>query len=239
MLRGACCSFLLLFAAALGLASDPPQIVGPERIDPYKVVRLSVTGLDGKAGVLWKVEGADPKAVVDYGYGGNRKRRDVEFVAPPGEYTVSLTVVTIGSDGTPQLDELTKRVTIGKAEPPVPPVPPTPVADNPFGALPGLHVLIVYETADAAKLPSGQFLILQGKKTRDYLDGKCAADGYRILDKDVKPAADEWWVKGMKRGDHAKQLPWVYVGKENTGYSGPLPADPDAFITLLAKYAGN
>jgi hypothetical protein len=122
--------------------------------------------------------------------------------------------------------------------PPNPPAPPTPVAENPFGAQPGLRVLIVYDQPNVAALPAGQFLVLQGKKFRDYLDAKCAPNGYRMFDQKVKSTGEDWWVSAMKKTDR-KSVPWIYIGKEATGYSGPLPADPDATIALVSKYAGN
>lgn len=133
-----CLSVLLLVAVAGFTAADEPKIVGPKQVDPYKVVKLSVTGLDAKAGVLWKVRPADPKNAPDFGLRGKRNLRDLEFVAPPGGYVVELTIVAppLGTGEAFSIDELTHPVTIGTpvdpvvpdpVNPPNPPGPPKPV----------------------------------------------------------------------------------------------------------------
>lgn len=127
--------FVLVVAALVARGAEP-KIEGPKQVEPYKVVKLSVTGLDAKAGVLWKVRPLDPKNVPDFGLRGKRNLRDLEFVAPPGGYTVELTIVAppLGTGEAFSIDELTHPVTIGDApNPPTPgpnpPVPPAPVPD--------------------------------------------------------------------------------------------------------------
>ena len=60
------------------------------------------------------------------------------------------------------------------------PLPPAPIPVE------GLRVLIVFETADLAKLPSGQQAILYGQTFRDYLDSVC------VLGSDNK--THEWQI---------------------------------------------
>lgn len=120
---------------------------------------------------------------------------------------------------------------------------PTPDSDpgfgaNPFGGQPGLRVMIVFESGTVKDLPLGKFITIHGRKFRDYLDANCVKDGYRMFDPDVQFADDApLWRDAMKRSDR-KTLPWLYVGKEGAGYSGPLGADPEANMAIIAKVAG-
>lgn len=118
-------------------------------------------------------------------------------------------------------------------DPPVPPPDPSPIS--------GKRVLIVYETADASRLPEKQQQILYGKTPRDYLNQKCDPDpdgktkGWRIYDKDVDTSGEaKVWQDAMKR--ERKSLPWLIIGNGKTGYEGPLPSTVDEFMSLAKKY---
>jgi hypothetical protein len=98
----------------------------------------------------------------------------------------------------------------------------------------------MYETADAAKLPAGQYAIVFGKKMRDYLDAKCIPDGpvkaWRIWDADTSAAAESaTWQAAVKV--KRESLPWIVVSNGKAGFSGPLPADVDAAVKLLDQFA--
>lgn len=116
---------------------------------------------------------------------------------------------------------------------------PTP-DDAPFPAQ-GLHVLIVHETKDAARLPAGQRTILWSQASREFLDSKCALDGktraWRIYDPDVDLTHEaQVWRDAM--AVPRQSLPWLCLSNGRTGYSGPLPADVAAFQTIVSQHAG-
>ena len=240
---------LLLFAAGAAWG-EPPKIVGETKLPPYKLVRLKVENLPPKAGLLWKVRAADPRnqPLIDWATGRNVQKP--EWVAPPGVYTVELTVGTTGEGGALVLDGDEVTVTIGTPTPPVPPgptpptppgpQPPTPAPDNP-APIPGdgLRVLVVFETADVARLPVAQAAILYSKTARDFLEANCVAgpDGrtkeYRIYDRDVV-GDSQLWQAAMKRP--RSSVPWLVVSNGRAGYEGPLPATVADFIELVGKY---
>jgi hypothetical protein len=130
-------------------------------------------------------------------------------------------------------------------KPPDPGPGPGPKPDPPSPApIPGagLRVLIVYETADSAKLPPAQQSILFGQPMRDYLNAKCVVgpDGktkeWRIWDKDVATGSvTKLWQDAMKRP--RQSLPWVVISNGTSGFEGPLPADVDAMKKLIDTYA--
>lgn len=125
-------------------------------------------------------------------------------------------------------------------EKPKPPKPPTPEPDAkaPIPG-PGLKVLIVYETGKT--LPPQQGSILDGKRVRDYLDANCVVgpDGktreYRIWDQGADTVGESArWQDAMKRTRTG--VPWVVISNEKSGFEGPLPSTPDAFLELIKKY---
>ena len=122
-----------------------------------------------------------------------------------------------------------------KPKPPAPSPVPIPVA--------GFRALIVYETADLAKLPSAQRAVLTSAEVRGYLNDHCTPgpDGktkeWRVLDKDADAGGEPaLWQAALKRD--RKSLPWLIVSDGKTGFEGPLPADTAATLALLRKYGG-
>lgn len=95
------------------------SIAGDTKVDAYKLVRLSATGTDPKAGLIWRVTPAVDKATP------SAKDR-IEFVAPPGTYAVDVLAVKLAADGSTDIQEATATVTIGGG--PAPPQPPPPDA---------------------------------------------------------------------------------------------------------------
>lgn len=125
-------------------------------------------------------------------------------------------------------------------KPPTPPDPPTP-DPPPIPGVTGLHVLVLYESAELPKMPRGQSTILFSKTVRESLDLRCAVgpDGktrqWRMWDKDVNGADDSaLWSGAMRRP--RKSLPWVVISNGKTGFEGPLPATAGEFLDLVAKY---
>ena len=116
-------------------------------------------------------------------------------------------------------------------------VPPVPIAlpgigwvigsTNPFTES-GLHVLIVEETDDRAKLTAAQQSILTSVAVRE-----AAAGGqFRILDPNAPlENAEPVWQAAMKL--KRDSIPWLYVGNGSKGYSGPLPVDSAAVIAII------
>lgn len=129
-------------------------------------------------------------------------------------------------------DYETVTLTVGKDPNP----PPGPDPDQPAPIdLPGLRVLIVYESADVSRLTIGQIEILRGKKMADFLNANCVKDGWRVLDKDAKfTNPDHHWAKALKRDRTA--LPWIIVSNGKTGFEGPLTETADQAIELIEKY---
>lgn len=124
---------------------------------------------------------------------------------------------------------------------PKPPDPPTPTP-APINA-DGLHVMIIFETEDKAKLPPGQFDIIYGLEMRTWLKANCAADpqtgdqkAYWIVDKDESLSQlDKKWQDAAKRP--RQEIPWLIISNRGKGgYEGPLPADAGAAIKLMEKY---
>ncbi len=147
---------------------------------------------------------------------GDRLRPVVQQV-PPAGLTVPL--------GT--------RVTLTYDVAPVDPAP-IPVA--------GLRVLIVYESAEATKLPAAQQSSLYSQGMRDEFNAKCVVgpDGktkeWRIYDKDVAMGGEsKLWQDAMKRS--RASVPWVVVSNGVAGFEGPLPGTVADMKALLAKYA--
>ena len=100
----------------------------------------------------------------------------------------------------------------------------------------GNRCLIVYESADVAKMTAKQQVIITGSRVRKYLDMACVKDGWRIIDADTEFTGgdDVIWVEAMRlpRDDG----PWLICSTGKKGFSGPLPDDIDTTIELLATY---
>ena len=131
------------------------------------------------------------------------------------------------------------------------PKPPQPKPDDPKPddpkptpapiPLPGLRVMIVYDSAKLAEMPKEQQAILFGAETRGLLNQKCVADeqgnaSWRIYPKvtDISNA-DKVWQDAIARP--RASVPWVVVSNGKTGFEGPLPANAAQFMELVKKYA--
>ena len=135
-------------------------------------------------------------------------------------------------------------VVVGEApEPPDPPGPTPPDPPTP-GPVDDLHVLILYESATANRLPTGQQAILYRPSNRTWLDNATplGPDGrthtWRIYDKDVDASGEaEVWRNLLKEGQ-GKTMPWLVLadGKGTVLHSEALPADVDRFQATVGKY---
>lgn len=96
-----------------------PKLECPDRVNEHTLVRAHVKGIDPKTGLDWEVL---PPEKVDR---ATTAPDVLEFTAPPGEYVVRLAVFTFSQETGFKITRLSRKVTIGRAEPPLaPPGPP-------------------------------------------------------------------------------------------------------------------
>jgi hypothetical protein len=195
-----------------------------------------------------------PRDITARFYGGLGAEEDRTFAGPcvwvgravgVGEVTVVVTPLGLKSDADIRTD--TFRVDAGLVpqpppDPPKPPEPPKPEPPPPKPISPidadGLHVLILFDPKQA--LPAKQVSILDGARTRKFLEDNCAA-GPRNKQYRIWPVVTDGYTDSKLWGDAATRprtsLPWVVIGNRlKGGFEGPLPADEDAFIALASKY---
>lgn len=231
---------LLLFMLIALPAIAEPNIISPDKVEPYKVVWAIADGVPKDAVVLWDVL---PIGKQDFATPVNESK--FGFVAAPGTYLIELVVFeTVGGKLKP--NRIRKSVTIsGKVDPEPEPEPgpgpgPSPDPDNP-PPIPdaGFRVVISYDSG--VDLSPAQKSILYSKDVRDYLEKTCVLgpDGklkaYRIWPATTDlQFADPMWQKVMAR--KRESLPWIVISNGKTGYEGPLPADIKTTMELLKKY---
>lgn len=139
-------------------------------------------------------------------------------------------------------------VVVGEPGPTPPPGPgPTPPPPGPTPSPapipePGFRVLIVYETADLAKMLPGQLAALHSQELRTWLNETCVKgpDGktaeWRVWDQNIDVTkAEPVWSAAMKRP--RASVPWLVVSNGKAGWEGPLPKTGKEIVELLAKYA--
>lgn len=229
---------LLLFA---GVALAEVSIEGPASIKRDRIARLKAQGAADGAALIWDFD---------------EDRLDAEEVGgrlflsgPPGTYKVKLRVIALSKEGKASVE--TARFTLvidgegptpGPTPPVPPPVPPDPPAPDVPIKEPGLRVLIVYESADLAKMPAPQQAILYSKTVRDFLNAKCVLGPdnktreWGIYDKDADMSAQSAiWQGAMKRP--RSSLPWALISDGKKGFEGPLPANVADTMALLSKFA--
>lgn len=241
----------ILFLACGPVWAADLEIQGQTSVGPYRLVRLSAKNVPPKAAVLWKVVPVanDPKSPVTVDWGSKKNVHDIAWVAPPGSYTVTLTVGGPGEGGEFTLDaaETTVTITAPGPTPPQPPDPqplgPTPDPAAPFAGLSGLRVLVVFDRGWLNSASVTQQGAIYSKDVRDYLDAKCppGPDGktreWRMYPGDVDVSNEsKVWQDAMKYPRAGAN--WLYVGNGKAGYSGPIPADKDAMLKLLQQYGG-
>jgi hypothetical protein len=239
---------LLLFTSGLAYADPPPMppapvpnpapLVVPKAVTTNKrgTATIEVT-TSGKSVVVanpfddvtdvFRLYSDDPAKYVFRFEGDAAGSYKLLFITSVGDKPVlAPCVVTIPGPPAPP------------APPPGPPTPPAPIAGD------GLRMLIVYDSAHADKLTTGQQAVIYGKSTRDYLNAKTplGADGktheWRIWDKDVAVDAEEKvWQDAMKRPHPT--LPYLIVSNGKSGYEGLLPVGVEETMTILKKYGGD
>ena len=251
-------TLVALLLIPLAVCQDTSLVIkGETKVAPYRLVRLKAEGLRDKSNVKWKVVAVDPanQSRIDFSTANALKSKTPEFVAPPGEYRVTLRALFLDAQGVPDDEETETTVVIGIPTPvppgptPVPPGPdppaPTPDGPAPIPA-PGLRVLILEETSERNTLTRGQREVLFGEKVRTYLRTNCVTtptnpDGaFRIWDKDVDMSTDTDganWIAG-KAYKKPTAYPWLVISNGRTGTAGHLipTTTGDEFIKLLNTY---
>lgn len=158
-------------------------------------------------------------------------------------------LTTAGSDGQELLVKDSFReftastVILGLSDDPRPPQPPQPppTPDTPAPIpVPGLRVLIVYESKDLPKMPKEQQSILFDKDVREYLGQACVklngTPEWRIVDQNVQVYGEQQvWKDALAR--QRGEMPWVIISNGKTGYEGPLPRNKKDFMEAVKKYA--
>jgi hypothetical protein len=231
--RHAAAVVLLLCLAAAAHAR--PTIRGAKSYKLHEPIVLKAADVTSKAAqFLWDVSG-DARFVEAPG--------EIHVWAPAGDYVVRLTAIDFDAK---KVERATFSFTVEGAPAPQPPGPgPGPVPPGPEPKPPtptkGLHVLILYESADATKLPAAQQGILYGKATRDWLNQNCSPWGgikdWGIFDKDSDLGSYSPTLKALQLRPRAS-LPWVAIASDGPVvlYEGPLPADAASMLALLNKY---
>ena len=213
------------------------SIAGPARVDPYRLVRLTVGGGPAGSAYLWDVEPLDdPAAAVDFA--GVVDGEALTFVAPPGRYRVELLAVAGGDR--PKISRVRHTVTIGLPEPV--PKPPQPKPDDPPAPRPGEPLRVLFVRESGAPTPA----YLQSAELLEYLKRKCAKGPtgqpeFRVYDpQQVVTDRESATMKALWEAVKPKLGggPQVAVGVGSSVTLLPLPADLPALMTLLRKYGG-
>jgi hypothetical protein len=233
----------MLSASALLLLAGPlfaeVRITGELKVPANHLVRLSAEGAAAGSALVWDVSPEDAADVEEV-------NGRLLFVGPPGTYKIKLRTLRL-KDGATILESARATVVIGGVPPGPDPDPGPDPKPNP-APIPaaGLHVLIVYESAEVGKLPAAQEAILYAQSIRDYLNAKCPVGPdnktkeWRIWDKDVATAGEsKLWQEALKRP--RASVPWIIVSNpaKGGGFEGPLPANVADTLTLLKKYGGD
>lgn len=225
---------------------DPPT-PNPDKAHPVVLpveVKADVgrmTKLTGKslADITWLIP-PETVAMVDVHIAGN-----AVLLTPTKDGTFSIGAVCIADKGISS--PVWARIIAGKGPMPPPPPPPPPGPDPKPSPAPipviGNRCLIVYETADLAKMPAAQMQIIYSKLVRDYLNSKCVlgADGktkeWRMWDQNVSVGAEsKLWQDAMARS--RTSVPWLIVSTGNSGVEMPLPANVDETMKILKQHFG-
>ena len=242
MRRTAACLLLLTASAA---AADPPALDIPAEVRPANgYVRF--TPKTDAASVLYVGKDAA------FAFPSEELKDPRRFLLPaaglaPGRYR--FTAVAASKTGEQAAADFVVVID-GPPVPPAPPgpgpVPPGPTPPQPDGTSPfddpGLRVMVLFESAEAAKYPAGQWTQLFSRSLRDFLDAACVKEadgktaGWVLWDKDTDASAYFPAFAKARPKVQPKSLPWIAVGNGRTGFQGPLPATAAETQALVSKY---
>lgn len=149
-------SLLMLVLVASSALADDLKIAGETAVQRDRLVKLSASGHDPKAGLIWRVY---PK--IDTANRADTSKDKLQFSAPPGTYSVELLSVKLGMDGATEVSEASVTVVIGQSPNPSPTPTPTPApVDGALGLVKasreGLSQVPVLARGDAGKLAAWQ-----------------------------------------------------------------------------------
>lgn len=199
---------------------------GPTKYKPYTLVRLKAENIDPKAAVIWRVS---PSAGVQR---ANTPKGTLEFVAPPGVYSVDRLTIRTSADGGIEVDEWSTTVEIERdcdKVPPAPvpppnPMPPTPPAKpkaDPWNALGRIQFGSAGCTATVMypRLPDGRWQILTanhciehvgiGAKGQMQLRGKADRFTVKVVAADAKSDCAWLVTESADLGD----LPFAHLAE--------------------------
>lgn len=238
---------LVVFASLFSTlySAEPTRIVGPTKVDAYKLVQLSPDSEQPNVAYVWDIDHEDIADALEQG-------SKLIFTGPPGTYKVKLRILSLAA-GKATVQTFRHTIVIGDnpnplvppvppgPNPPVPPVPPTPSISPIAGD--GLRVLLLYDRQKETSYPVGQQDIINGKTVRDYLRTKTAKEGSQSqffiwpTGADVS-AAPKIWQDAYNRPKTA--TPWVIISnpQKGGGYEGPMPNTVPEMMDLLKKYGG-
>jgi hypothetical protein len=193
------------------------EIVGPDKIDPYKLIDCSVSGEWEAA--IWEIEG--PHAA-DMRPSENGMK--VTWVAPPGKYTVRCVLVHFEKK---KLSQEKLEVVIGTPEPepdpnPIPPPPPVPGKR---------WIILIEETSE--RTPQLASVLTDARNVwRPYL--KTQGHYFRAWDRDNVPPDGVTWLA------ECESVPTLFISDEegNVSYKGPPPSTPQAMLDLIKEHGG-
>jgi hypothetical protein len=222
------------YVVTVGKPEPPPKVMTGLRVEPPSLT-LAAGGTARLRAVAVYDDGstADPPAPASWSWGNaavaTADPSGLVTAAGPGE-----TPVTAKQGGF-----------AGSATVTVTGTPPTPAPIDGKG----LHVLVVYESADLPKMPAAQQGAIYGASVRAYLNATCppGPDGKQrewwMIDADTDVSQlPKKWQDAVKRakGTSGFKTPWVLVSNPDKGggYEGPLPESADKFLELLKKYGG-
>lgn len=207
----------LVFAAAIfwSLPIFAGDIVGPEKVDPYKLIDCSVTG--NWEAAIWEIEGpytADMRT--------SQNGMVVTWVAPPGRYTVRCVLVHF------ELKKLAQEklvVTIGVPEPDPNPIPPPP-------PVPGKRWVIIIEESSQRSPQFASVLVDAQNVWRPYVESK--GHKFRLWDKDFVPPDGASWLL------ECEKVPTMFIADEKGTilFEGTTPNSAAEMLALIKEYGG-
>ena len=211
---------IVALSALLAFSAEPPKTIaidGPEKCEPYKLVRLAVSGEVDSA--VWFIEPAE-QADLAIQPGG----KATVFVGPPGKYVVNLVGIKAG-----QLSQARKLVTIGN--PPPGPGPQPQPGPDPNPQPQKLWGLIIVE--DSAKRTPAEAAIYSSQPIREACKAKSLE--WRLLSKGTAYQGSlATWV--ARAGGEVPKL-FAVTADGTAAYEGKLPADEKAMLDLIGRIA--
>lgn len=200
---------VLLACASFALAGSL-KIEGETKVEAYKMVRLSASGVPEGAALVWDV---DREEVADLEEVDGR----LLFVAPPGKYKIKLRAIVVTKEGKTKVQTARTTIIVGPEKPTPPTAPPGGKADPVqatgklrFGSA-GCTATVIFP-----RRPDGKWDILTAahciggigsRGTFTLKDGRTL--NVSVVSKDTRP--DIAWLVTQ---DPVENLPYAYLAKD-------------------------